>query len=195
MRISPSVSYVDTYYPFFRIFATFSESGQVRLETPAKHDYNISNVPEPSGKFTKRRFPMIKDDCIFCKIANGEIPSATVYEDDNFRAILDIAPAHKGHTIILPKQHFANLYETDDEFAALVLPVAKKVAKAQKQVLGCDGVNILQNNEPAAGQTVFHLHVHVVPRFENDGILPVWPQGSYEDGEAAELAKKLSASM
>ena len=138
---------------------------------------------------------MIKDDCIFCKIANGEIPSATVYEDDYFRAILDIAPAHKGHTIILPKQHFDNLYETDEEFAARILPVAKKIACAEKKVLGCDGINVLQNNEPAAGQSVFHLHVHVVPRYENDGILPVWPQNSYEDGEAALLGKKLQEAI
>lgn len=138
---------------------------------------------------------MMNDNCIFCKIANGIIPSATVYEDDDFRAILDIAPAHKGHTIILPKTHAANLFETDDATAAKLLPVAKKVAAAVKKVTGCDGINILQNNGEAAGQTVFHLHVHVVPRFEGDGILPVWPQGSYADGEAAELASKIKAEM
>lgn len=138
---------------------------------------------------------MMNDNCIFCKIANGIIPSATVYEDDDFRAILDIAPAHKGHTIILPKTHAANLFEIDDATAAKLLPVAKKVAAAVKKVTGCDGINILQNNGEAAGQTVFHLHVHVVPRFEGDGILPVWPQGSYADGEAAELASKIKAEM
>ena len=138
---------------------------------------------------------MMNDNCIFCKIANGIIPSATVYEDDDFRTILDIAPAHKGHTIILPKTHAANLFEIDDATAAKLLPVAKKVAAAVKKVTGCDGINILQNNGEAAGQTVFHLHVHVVPRFEGDGILPVWPQGSYADGEAAELASKIKAEM
>ncbi len=131
------------------------------------------------------------NDCIFCKIAAGEIPSATVYEDGDFRAILDIAPAHKGHTIILPKKHAANLLELDDGTAAKLLPVAKKIAKALKEELGCDGINLLQNNGAAAGQSVFHLHVHVVPRYDGDGILPVWPQGSYEDGEAALLAEKL----
>ncbi len=138
---------------------------------------------------------MKKDGCIFCMIANGQIPSATIYEDEDFRAILDIAPAHKGHTIILPKEHFDNLYETEDAFAAKILPVAKRIAKAQKKVLGCDGVNILQNNEPAAGQTVFHLHVHVVPRYNDDGILPVWPQGSYAEGEAATLAEKIAKEV
>lgn len=134
-------------------------------------------------------------DCIFCKIANGEIPSATVYEDDNFRAILDIAPSHKGHTIILPKIHAANIFELPEDIAKGIFPVAKKVATAIKETTACDGVNILQNNGAAAGQSVFHLHVHVVPRFEGDGILPVWPQGSYEEGEAAELAAKISANL
>lgn len=135
------------------------------------------------------------DNCIFCKIAAGEIPSATVYEDDDFRAILDIAPAHKGHTIILPKTHAANLFELPDSIAGKLLPVAKKIATALKEELGCDGINILQNNGTAAGQTVFHLHVHIVPRYEGDGILPVWPQGSYKEGEAPALAKKLQEKM
>jgi len=137
----------------------------------------------------------MNDNCIFCKIAAGQIPSATVYEDDDFRAILDIAPAHKGHTIILPKKHADNIFSLDDEVAAKVFPVAKKVAQAVKDTLGCDGVNILQNNGTAAGQSVFHLHVHVVPRYEGDGILPVWPQGSYEDGEAALLAARIRANI
>ena len=135
------------------------------------------------------------DNCIFCKIANGEIPSATVYEDDTFRAILDIAPAHKGHVIVLPKSHADNLFELDDEIAAKALPVVKKIAKALKAVTGCDGVNVLQNNGTAAGQSVFHLHIHIVPRFEGDGILPVWPHESYEDGEAAQWAEKIVAAM
>jgi len=134
-------------------------------------------------------------DCIFCKIANGEIPSATVYEDDNFRAILDIAPSHKGHTIILPKTHAADIFELPEDVAREIFPVAKKVATAIKKTTGCDGVNILQNNGTAAGQSVFHLHVHVVPRFEGDGILPVWPQGSYEEGEAAKLAAEIAKNL
>ena len=135
------------------------------------------------------------DNCIFCKIANGIIPSATVYEDDDFRAILDIAPAHKGHIIVLPKSHADNLYSLDDEVAAKALPLVKRLAKALKAATGCDGINILQNNETAAGQTVFHLHIHIVPRYEGDGILPVWPQGSYEDGEAAALATEIASKL
>ncbi|MBQ8281825.1 MAG: HIT family protein [Lachnospiraceae bacterium] len=130
-------------------------------------------------------------NCIFCKIIEGSIPSSVVYEDNDFRAILDIAPSHKGHTIVLPKYHAANIFELPEDVAAKALPVVKKVAAAIEDETGCDGVNILQNNGVAAGQTVFHLHIHIIPRFEGDGILPVWPQGSYEKGEAAILAEKI----
>ena len=104
-------------------------------------------------------------DCIFCKIANGEIPSATVYEDKDFRVIMDISPASEGHMIILPKEHAANVFELSDEIASKIYVLAKKLAKALKEELDCDGINILQNNGEAAGQTVFHLHMHVIPRY------------------------------
>jgi len=135
------------------------------------------------------------DDCIFCKIANGDIPSATVYEDELFRAIMDISPANKGHVIILPKNHAANVFELSEEEAAKAFVVAKKVAAGVKAVTGCDGVNILQNNGEAAGQTVFHFHVHVIPRFKGDTVSVGWKQGEYADGEAAELAKKIVENM
>ncbi len=135
------------------------------------------------------------ENCIFCKIANGDIPSATVYEDEDFRAILDIAPAHKGHVILLPKQHADNLFTVSDDVAAKALPIVRRIALAVKEATGCDGINILQNNGTAAGQSVFHLHIHIIPRFEGDGILPVWPQGEYADGEAAELAKQIAAKL
>lgn len=113
---------------------------------------------------------MKKEDCIFCKIAAGEIPSKTLYEDESFRVILDISPASKGHAIILPKNHAANLYELSDEDASRILVVAKKVATVMQDILHCDGLNVLQNNGEAAGQSVFHLHVHLIPRYENDRI-------------------------
>ena len=103
---------------------------------------------------------MKNENCIFCKIAAGEIPSATIYEDADFRVILDIEPASKGHALILPKEHYANLYELPEEFASKVLVVAKKVVTAMTEVLGCDGYNVLQNNGEVAGQTVFHFHMH-----------------------------------
>lgn len=111
---------------------------------------------------------MRDDNCIFCKIIAGEIPSSLVYEDEDFRAILDINPAARGHVIILPKKHYANLFELPEEEASKIFVVAKKIATAVKKTYQCDGVNILQNNGQASGQTVFHLHVHVIPRFEGD---------------------------
>ena len=108
-------------------------------------------------------------DCIFCKIAAGEIPSSTIYEDEDFRVILDLGPATKGHALILPKKHFRNIFEMDDETAAKVFVLAKKLACAMKETLHCDGLNVVQNNEEIAGQTVFHFHMHIIPRYENDG--------------------------
>ena len=131
------------------------------------------------------------DNCIFCKIAAGEIPSATLYEDEDFRVILDIAPAAKGHAILLPKKHMRNLLEADEEILAKALPVVKKVSGKIYKALNCDGINILQNNEPAAGQTVFHLHIHMIPRYKEDHIPIGWKPGSYAEGEAAALAEKI----
>ena len=111
---------------------------------------------------------MKDENCIFCKILAGEIPSTAVYEDDDFKAILDVNPAARGHVIILPKNHAANIYELPDEDASKIMIVAKKIATAIEKAYHCDGVNILQNNGEAAGQTVFHLHVHVIPRFKGD---------------------------
>ena len=137
---------------------------------------------------------MKKDDCIFCKIANGAIPSATVYEDESFRVILDIAPAAKGHALILPKEHYDNLWELGEE-AAKVMCIAAKISEAQKKALGCDGVNLLQNNGVAAGQTVFHFHMHLIPRYDNDNVLIPWNTLSYEDGEAVKVSEQIKAAM
>ena len=135
---------------------------------------------------------MKDENCIFCKLANGDIPTATVYEDEYLRAIMDAAPANKGHIIILPKSHAANIYELEDEYVSRAFVLAKKLAVALEKLTGCDGVNILQNNGEAAGQTVFHFHVHVIPRFKNDDCTIVWKPTSYEDGEASEVAKKIA---
>ncbi len=106
-------------------------------------------------------------DCIFCAIANGEIPSSTVYEDDDLRIILDINPAAAGHLLVLPKTHCTSLLECDDELLGKVMSAAKKAGNAVKNELNADGVNILANCYPAAGQSVDHFHVHVIPRYEN----------------------------
>ena len=111
---------------------------------------------------------MREETCIFCKIANGDIPAATVYEDEQFRVILDLGPASKGHALILPKNHFADLLDLDEETSRAVLLLAARVGAAMKKSLGCAGFNLVQNNGEAAGQTVFHFHMHLIPRYNND---------------------------
>lgn len=130
---------------------------------------------------------MRQDNCIFCKIAAGDIPSATIYEDNDFRVILDIEPASKGHALILPKEHYANLYELSDELAAKALIVAKKVITKMTGILGCDGYNVVQNNGEAAGQTVFHFHIHLIPRYKDDDVNIGWKQGSLTEEVKAEI--------
>lgn len=135
------------------------------------------------------------DSCIFCKIINGDIPSATIYEDENVKVILDIAPAAKGHAILLVKKHVANIFELEAELAAKIFAVVPKVAAAIKAELGCDGMNILQNNGVEAGQTVFHLHIHFIPRWKDDSVNIKWTPLSYGDGEAAALAKAIGERL
>ena len=137
---------------------------------------------------------MKDENCIFCKILAGEIPSTAVYEDDDFKAILDVNQAARGHVIILPKNHAANIYELPDEDASKIMVVAKKIATAIEKAYHCDGVNILQNNGEAAGQTVFHLHVHVIPRFKGDTVNIGWKQGDMpEDLDA--ICKEIQAQL
>ena len=111
---------------------------------------------------------MREESCIFCKIAAGEIPSKTLYEDEEFRVILDLGPATKGHALILPKDHYRDLFELPDEKAAKVMVLAKKMAAQMTQRLGCEGFNLVQNNGELAGQTVFHFHMHLIPRYKDD---------------------------
>ena len=132
------------------------------------------------------------DNCIFCKIAAGEIPSTTIYEDEDFRVILDIEPAAKGHALILPKEHYANLYELDDALAAKALVVAKKVITQMTEVLRCDGYNVLQNNGTAAGQTVFHFHIHLIPRYNGDDVKIGWKPGKLTEEVKAEILSKMN---
>ena len=128
------------------------------------------------------------ENCIFCKIANGEIPAATLYEDEDFRVILDLNPAAKGHSLILPKAHAANLYELPDELVSKAWLVAKKVGKTLQEGLGCDGLNVLQNNGEAAGQTVFHFHVHLIPRVKDEGKGMIsWKPGTLTEQDKEEI--------
>ena len=132
-------------------------------------------------------------DCIFCKIANGEIPSATLYEDEDFRVILDLGPASKGHALILPKAHAANIYEISDDMAAKAMILANKLATKMTEALKCDGFNIVQNNGEPAGQTVFHFHMHLIPRYEGDQVGITWKPGTLTDEVKNEILEKLKS--
>lgn len=134
---------------------------------------------------------MRDENCIFCKIAAGEIPSATLYEDDDFRVILDLGPASKGHALILPKEHYRNLYDIDEETLTKAALLAKKMVKKLTDVLGCDGYNVVQNNEPCAGQTVFHFHMHLIPRYEGDNVGLGWHVGELTDEVKNEILEKM----
>lgn len=126
---------------------------------------------------------MRDENCIFCKIANGEIPSRTIYEDGQFRVFLDLSPAAKGHALIVPKEHYANLYELPEDLAADAMRLAKKEMALMTQKLSCDGFQLVQNNGETAGQTVFHFHLHLIPRYRTDGQKIAWEPGSMSDEE------------
>lgn len=130
---------------------------------------------------------MRDDNCIFCKIANGDIPSKAIYEDDLFKVILDLGPATKGHALILPKDHAKNLFELPDDTAKQVLVLAKKLGKQMVDKLNADGLNIIQNNGETAGQTVNHFHLHLIPRYENDGQHILWEPKEVSQEELEEI--------
>ena len=134
---------------------------------------------------------MKKDDCIFCKLANGDIPTNTIYEDDDFRVFLDAAPATRGHCLIVPKEHFNDLEELDDGVASKVLPLARKMMKLLKEKLNWDGFNVVQNNGRVAGQTVFHFHTHLIPRYNDDGQDILWKPSEPKEGELAAVLKEI----
>lgn len=138
---------------------------------------------------------MNEEECIFCKIANGDIPSATIYEDGDFRVILDLGPASKGHALILPKKHFRDICSVDAETAARILPLAARIGSAMKAGLGASGFNVVQNNGTSAGQTVFHLHVHVIPRYDGDPAIVTWTPGTPEQEELQRTAEIIKGAL
>lgn len=135
---------------------------------------------------------MVKEDCIFCKLANGIIGTNTVYEDDDFRVIMDMAPAAMGHSLVIPQNHYDDALSADTEILGKAMAVAAKTAKAVKAATGCDGINILQNNSEAAGQTVFHLHLHVIPRYEGDKVNFSYQSLSPSNEELADMAAAIA---
>lgn len=133
----------------------------------------------------------MKEDCIFCKLANGVIPTNSIYEDNDFNVILDMGPATKGHALILPKEHADNLYELPDETAAKAMVLAKKLAIRMKEKLSCAGLNLVQNNGGAAGQTVMHFHLHLIPRYEDDNQHILWKPTEPTAEELKAVCEKL----
>lgn len=134
------------------------------------------------------------ESCIFCKIIKGEIPSYKVYEDDYTLAFLDIRPVNAGHTLVISKDHFENIYTLPDETLARLSLTVRKIATAARNSLNADGVNIIMNNEAPAGQVIFHAHFHIIPRFENDG-LKHWPQGDLRATEAETILEKIRENL
>lgn len=130
---------------------------------------------------------MKDNNCIFCKIANGEIPSRTLYEDDRFRVILDLGPATRGHALVLPKDHYSDIYEIPAKTASDAFRVGKMIAERMKERLRTDGANLVQNNGAAAGQTVGHFHLHVIPRYQGDGQHILWKPQKASDAELDEI--------
>ena len=131
-------------------------------------------------------------NCIFCKIANGNVPSQTLYEDDNFRVILDLGPATKGHALILSKDHYANLYDLPEETAGEAMKLAKKMAAKMTKSLGCEGFKLVQNNGDMAGQTVFHFHMHLIPRYQADGQKIGWKPQEVTQEELREVMNQIN---
>lgn len=135
------------------------------------------------------------ENCIFCKIAAGALGSATLYEDDEFRVILDRFPSSVGHTLILPKTHVATIFDIDPACAGRLFALAAQVAKALRDALPLAGMNLLQNNGEAAGQTVHHFHLHLIPRYENDSVKIQWPSQEPTDEEIEKMRQAISAHL
>ena len=134
------------------------------------------------------------EETIFSKIIAGEIPAEIVYEDDDVLAFLDISPNNPGHTLVIPKEYSRNLLSITPESWSKVMEVARKLSVAIKEATGADGINIMMNNEPVAGQIVFHTHVHVIPRHEGDGFKH-WPGKEYGEGEAGKIAESIRQQL
>ena len=135
---------------------------------------------------------MKDDNCIFCKLANGDIPTNSIYEDDDFKVILDASPATKGHSLIIPKAHYKDIYEIDEELAGKAFKLAKKLTISMTEKLGCEGFNILQNNKEVAGQTVFHFHMHLIPRYKEGKSILTWGHEEFTSEEMEDICKSLS---
>lgn len=131
-------------------------------------------------------------NCIFCKISNGEIPSTKLYEDEEFVIILDVGPASLGHALILPKEHYANIFEMPEELLKKSVSLAKVWGEKLVKALHADGLNLVQNNGLAAGQTVYHYHLHLIPRYDQDTVGELWAPGTLSEEQRQEILDKLA---
>ena len=134
-------------------------------------------------------------DCIFCKIASAEIPAHRVWEDARALAFLDINPLAPGHTLLIPKQHSRDIFDTPSDLAAHLFSIAPRIATAIQSATSSTGINILQNTGATAGQAVFHLHIHFIPRVDGDGLGYRWNAGAYGDGQAAAMATQIQSAL
>lgn len=134
---------------------------------------------------------MNPSECLFCKIAKGEIPSKKIYEDSDSFAFLDINPANRGHCLVIPKKHYENIYDVDDRALEKLIIVTKNLSKLIKEKLQCNGINIVQNNEKHAGQIVSHFHIHIIPRYENDNVVITYQRVSLTDADFEDIKQKL----
>lgn len=133
-------------------------------------------------------------DCIFCQIVAGEIPAHKVYEDDDILAFLDITPVNPGHTLVIPKQHYASMLELPDELLCRLAQTVKKIAPAVLAAVNSDGFNLGLNNGPVSGQIVLHFHWHIMPRFNGDGF-DLWHGSKYQEGEAEAVMEKIKTAL
>ncbi len=137
----------------------------------------------------------MSEDCIFCKIVKKEIPSEKIYEDEATLAFLNIKPVNLGHALVISKEHFSNIYETPDEVLSAMIKTTKKLSIAIKKAVNADGINIAMNNNLAAGQVIFHSHLHIIPRFSNDGHELWHGKEVYKENEISEVARKISREI
>lgn len=135
------------------------------------------------------------DNCVFCRIARGELPASTVYEDDHVLVIMDIQSVNPGHMLVLVKAHHDNIYTLDAGLVAAAFGTAARMARAVKQAYGCEGVTLLQANEIAGAQTVFHFHIHVLPRWRDDGMALAWPAKNPSREALEEMALRVRAAL
>jgi len=138
---------------------------------------------------------MQKEDCVFCKIVSGELPSNKIYENSEVLAFLDVNPVNIGHSLVIPKKHFDNIYETPAETLANMITASKIVSMAIKSKMKADGINVIMNNDSVAGQIIFHSHMHIIPRFQNDGLGPWKSKTQYKEGEGKDVADRIISAI